>query len=110
MKKRSSDDLVDDLINEGRVKLHRFQPSGRELWTVIGNYGDQLVFTNSDYCSCRGFYFSLMKQKSSSCYHLKAYRVAKQRKQYSLIEISDSDYQIFLKLLTRSIKKQIELN
>ena len=65
MKKRSSDDLVDDLINEGRVKLHKFQPSGRELWTVIGNYGDQLVFTNSDYCSCRGFYFSLMKQKNT---------------------------------------------
>ena len=110
MKKRSSDDLVNDLINEGRVKLHKFQPSGRELWTVVGNYGDQLVFTNSDYCSCRGFYFSLMKQKPASCYHLKAHRVAKQRKQYSLIEIPDSDYQIFLKLLTRSIKKQIELN
>ena len=68
MKKRSSDDLVDDLINEGRVKLHKFQPSGTALLTVVGNYGDQLVFTNSDYCSCRGFYFSLMKQKLTSFY------------------------------------------
>tara|TARA_B100001750_G_scaffold243324_1_gene258342 strand:+ start:2402 stop:2734 length:333 start_codon:yes stop_codon:yes gene_type:complete len=110
MKKRSSDDLIDDLINEGRVKLHKFQPSGRELWTVVGNYGDHLIFIHGDYCSCRGFYFSLIRQNSSSCYHLKAYKIAKQQKKYSSIEISDSDYEIFLKLLTQSIKKQMQLN
>ena len=49
MKKRSSNDLINDLINEGRVKLHKFQPSGRELWTVIGNYGDHLILINDDY-------------------------------------------------------------
>ena len=110
MKKRSSNDLINDLINEGRVKLHKFQPSGRELWTVIGNYGDHLILINDDYCSCRGFYFSLMRQKPSSCYHLKAYKIAKQSKKYSSVEISDYDYETFFKLLTKSIKKQIELD
>ena len=38
------DDLINTVINEGRVKLHKFMPSGRELWTVVGRTGDNLIF------------------------------------------------------------------
>lgn len=110
MKKKSSDELINHLIDQGRVKLHKFQPSGRQLWTVVGSLGDQLIFGNEDYCSCKGFYFSLMRKNLSSCYHLKAFKIAKQTQKYSSIEISDSDYKLFFTLLTKSIKKQIEIN
>ena len=108
MKKRSSNDLINDLINEGRVKLHKFQPSGRELWTVIGNYGDHLILINDDYCSCRGFYFSLMRKNTSICYHIRSLKIAKNKKKYSCIEISDYDYYTFFKLLNQSIQRQLE--
>ena len=40
---------IDKLINNGGVKLHKFFPSNREIWTVVGSLGDQIVFINNNY-------------------------------------------------------------
>ena len=77
------DDLINTVINEGRVKLHKFMPSGRELWTVVGRTGDNLIFPHDDYCSCTGFYFSLMRKNRSICYHIQSLKIAKNKKKYS---------------------------
>ena len=102
------DDLINTVINEGRVKLHKFMPRGRELWTVVGRTGDNLIFPHDDYCSCNGFYFSLMMKNMSICYHIRSLKIAKNKKKYSCIEISDYDYYTFFKLLNQSIQRQLE--
>ena len=51
---------IDKLINNGGVKLHKFLPSNREIWTVIGSLGDQIIFINNNYCTCKALYFSIV--------------------------------------------------
>jgi len=97
---------IDKLINNGGVKLHKFLPSNREIWTVIGSLGDQIIFINNNYCTCKALYFSIMRNNFQICYHLQAVLTAQKNEKYVIIEISDYDYYNFISLLTKSICKQ----
>ena len=97
---------IDKLINNGGVKLHKFFPSNREIWTVVGSLGDQIVFININYCTCKALYFSIMRNNFRICYHLQTVLDAKKNEKYVVTEISDYDYYGFISLLTKSIYKQ----
>jgi len=81
------------------VKLHRFLPSGREVWTAVGREGDQYIDDSQPYCSCRDFHFKTSTGKGDECYHLTALRLAKESGMYETVEFQDSEYTQFLKAL-----------
>ncbi len=93
------------LLKDKSVKLHKFTPSGREIWTAIGKEGDQLVDDSQPYCSCRHFYYKVLSEKDDICYHILGLRMAKQINEYDVIEFNDSEYPSFLELLLGDIVK-----
>lgn len=95
--------MVDEIVAEGRVKLHKFLPSGREIWTVVGSNGDQLVIESQPYCTCRHFHFAVLGGRDKTCYHLSAMRKAKESSQFAVIKIDDAEYGRFLALLSKDV-------
>jgi predicted nucleic acid-binding Zn finger protein len=97
-------------VNVYGVKVHRFEPSGREIWTVLGRDGDLLVDLSekrSSYCSCDDFYFRVQAGQVRECYHLMAARKARESGQFSTIVFSDEEYQSFLRALVVDIFSRI---
>ncbi|MCP8309868.1 MAG: SWIM zinc finger family protein [archaeon] len=93
------------LLEDKSVKLHKFSPSGREIWTVVGKEGDQLVDDSQPYCSCRHFYYRVLSEKDDICYHLLGLTIAKKINSYDIIEFQDFEYQAFLEYLLRDVVK-----
>ena len=87
------------------VKLHSFYPSGREIWTVVGIEGDQLVIESQPYCSCRHFHYKVLSDKDQICYHLLSVKIARQLKAYDEIYLHDTEYSVLLKFLILDISK-----
>jgi len=94
------------LVNSQSVKLHKFSPSGRELWTVVGKEGDQLVDQEQPYCSCRDFHYRVLGEKEETCYHLLGLKIAKQLKAFDIVEFDDMEYPQFLAALLNDLSKQ----
>jgi len=65
-----------DAVLEGRVKRHRFIPSGRVLHTVVGRSGDEFIDPEKPFCSCQHFFFSVLGGRDQTCYHLLANSIA----------------------------------
>ncbi|MCP8310754.1 MAG: SWIM zinc finger family protein [Candidatus Methylarchaceae archaeon HK01B] len=95
------------LVSKGSVKLHKFLPSGREIWTVVGREGDQLVDDSQPYCSCGHFYYQVLSNKDDICYHLLGLKVAKKTKEFDLIEFQDSEYPSLLESILKDIAKPL---
>lgn len=95
--------MVDDIVAEGRVKLHKFIPSQREIWTVVGSRGDQLVIESQPYCTCRHFHYAVLGGRDKTCYHLSAVKKAKQTAKFVKVEIDDAEYGRFLAMLASNI-------
>ncbi len=85
------------------VKLHRFSPSGVEVWTVVGSECDFLVdFARTNekmYCACDDFYFRVSSGKVAECYHITAAKKALREGLYSVTEFSDEEMSGFLSAL-----------
>jgi len=99
-----------DVVESQSVKLHRFHPSGRTLWTVVGRDCDFLVdFETGDktYCSCSDFYFRVLSGRIPECYHLLAAKVALKEEMYSVIDFSDEEFAPFLKALVIDIFQNV---
>ena len=101
--RRPAKEMVDEIVGEGRVKVHRFNPSGREIWTVVGSRGDQLVIESQPYCTCRHFHFTVLGGRDRTCYHLSAVKKAKQVSKFVTIEINDAEYGRFLAMLASDV-------
>lgn len=89
------------LIRAGKVKRHRFSPSGREIWTVVGHEGDQLVLENQPYCSCRHFHYRVLGGLDDTCHHLLGVKIAKRTRNFDSIEFRDEEYSSFLRSLLK---------
>ena len=76
-------------VEERRVKLYVFKPSGRKRWIVVGKRGEYLVLPDAGYCSCHDFFFRVMSGEKPTCYHLVAVRLAREKGEYDLIEEDD---------------------
>jgi len=88
-------DRVESLVSEKRVKLHFFEPSRREIWTVVGKGKEHWLDPESEFCSCPGYYFGKLSGKKS-CYHLESVILAKKINKFEKIVFSDEEYVKFL--------------
>ena len=86
---------IDSIVDERRVKLHLFNPSKREIWTVVGKTKEHWIYPDSNFCSCSGYYFGMIKSKTP-CYHLKSLSIAKKENKFEIIEFNDDEYESFI--------------
>jgi predicted nucleic acid-binding Zn finger protein len=103
MKKRTKDKVL-SILDRKAIRRHVFLPSKTEIWTVIGEEGDNLVSEKPTFCSCKDFYFSLLKKEKKFCYHLSAFVAAKKRNMYSTFYYEDAEFESFMNLLFKEIK------
>ena len=92
---KKNPDRVESLVSEKRVKLHIFEPSQREIWTVVGKGKEHWLDPVSEYCSCPGYYFGRLSGKKS-CYHLESVLFAKKENKIEKIIFSDDEYADFI--------------
>ena len=86
---------INAVVSERRVKLHRFNPSQREIWTVVGKEKEHWIDPQSNFCSCSGYYFGIIKN-NSPCYHLESVFLAKKENKFEIIEFNDDEYESFI--------------
>ncbi len=83
------------LVEENRVKLVTFAPSGRVVWVVKGRRKEYQVVPQSMFCTCDDFYFRVMGKKKQLCYHLMAQHLAEALGSQDHSELLDSEYADF---------------
>ena len=93
MKKDSG--RIESVVSEKRVKLHIFEPSKRKIWTVVGKGKEHWLDPDAEYCSCIGYYFGRLNEKTT-CYHLESVYLAKRENKIETIVFSDDEYDDFL--------------
>ena len=81
---------IDSLLSEKRIKLHIFEPSNREIWTVVGTDKEYCFDPDLDFCSCPGYYFN------NECYHLDNFQLAMSQNQIESTTFSDDEYGPFI--------------
>ena len=86
---------INAVVSERRVKLHRFNPSQREIWTIVGKEKEHWIDPQSNFCSCVGYYFGMIKN-NSPCYHLESISLAKKENKFEIIEFNDDEYESFI--------------
>ncbi len=92
---KKSFDRVESLVSEKRVKLHVFEPSQKEIWTVVGKGKEHWLDPDGIYCSCPGYYFGKLSGKNS-CYHLESVLLAKKENKFEKVIFSDEEYSEFI--------------
>ena len=97
-----------DVVAAGSVKEHRFLPSGRTIYTVVGNLGDEFVNPQKPYCSCSHFYFRVLEGREDTCYHLLSYRIAFEAHRFDTIRFSDEEYRSVLRAIVSDVYGVIE--
>src|SRR5437867_9113915 len=80
------------LVEHGKVRQVRFDPSGRTVWVVDGRKGEYQVVPESMFCTCDDYYFRVMGRKKQLCYHLIAQQIAEALGQFDANVMSDSHY------------------
>jgi predicted nucleic acid-binding Zn finger protein len=94
-------------IDEGRVRKHVFSPSGRLVWTVVGEKGEYQILPLAPFCSCNDFYFRVLSHEAFLCYHLLAQRIAEALNKYVQLEGNNEDYATLLSVLrTPAVEKR----
>ena len=88
-------DKIRSVLSEKRVKLHHFIPSNRKIWTIVGKEKEHWIDPDSNFCSCAGFYFEMLKNKKP-CYHINSVQIAKQEKKIDVIKFSDEEFDDFI--------------
>ena len=91
------------LLLSGKVKLHKFLPSNRIIYTVIGNDGDLLILDKQLFCSCKDYYYRLLEKDNLYCIHLLALKIAYSISNFDKIDFHDHEYAYFLTLLLNSV-------
>lgn len=73
----------------GRIKVHRFMPSGRCIWTMIGKEAEHWMVPSLNYCSCPAYYYN----SKTPCYHLKC---ASNEVLIDYVDFSDDEFDGFV--------------
>ena len=84
--------------------MHKFNPSGLSIWTVVGSECDFLVsFDPADdskiYCACGDFYYRVLSGKVSECYHILAAKIAFEEQMYVVVNFADDELPSFLRAI-----------
>jgi predicted nucleic acid-binding Zn finger protein len=86
-------------LDEGRVRKHVFSPSGRLVWTVVGEEREYQILPLATFCSCNDFYFRVLSHEAFLCYHLLAQKIAEALDRFVLLAGDDGDYSTLLSVL-----------
>ena len=86
------------LLEEGAVKFHVFQPSGRAIWTIVGKDNEHWVDLELRFCSCKSYYYKTLSN-GDPCYHLLCVELARKHNNFLTIRFHDSEYTYFIKAL-----------
>ena len=85
-----------EAVKNGKVKKYVFKPSGKVIWIVVGKKREYIVLPNVSFCSCDDYYYRIMNEEVSLCYHLIACWIAEATGEFDLIEEEDSFYDFLL--------------
>jgi predicted nucleic acid-binding Zn finger protein len=89
-------------LDDGRVRKHVFSPSGRVVWTVVGEEREYQILPLATFCSCNDFYFRVLSHDAFLCYHLLAQKLADALDRYVLVAEGDGGYSTLLAALRTS--------
>lgn len=89
---------LNKLLEEGAVKLHIFQPSGRTIWTIVGKDNEHWADLELGFCSCKSYYYKTLSN-GIPCYHLLCIQLAKQHNKFVTIKFHDTEYTYFINAL-----------
>jgi predicted nucleic acid-binding Zn finger protein len=89
---------INTLLEEGAVKFHLFQPSGRAIWTVVGRDDEHWGDIELGFCSCKNYYYKTLSN-GMPCYHLLCIELAKKHTKFVTIRFHDKEYTQFIKAL-----------
>lgn len=107
MAEKSREERARKVVKSQGVKLQRFLPSGREIWTVVGSESDLLVVLPENgikpYCACSDFHYRVLSGRVPECYHLLAAEAAKDEESYVVTEFSDEEMPRFARALVSDI-------
>ena len=99
------------VVESEGVRLHKFLPSGLQIWTVVGRECEYLVHPKSNlekpYCACDDFHYRVLSAKTEEGYHLVAVKRAIAEERYTVVEMQDRDFQGFVKRLLSGIFQNI---
>jgi predicted nucleic acid-binding Zn finger protein len=81
---------INELINEKKIKKIVFTPSKIGIWEVKSHKNNNIYWVDieTNYCSCKGFYYNFMKK---ACYHISAVSTALSQNAYKIELLSDSE-------------------
>jgi len=85
-----------EAVKKRKVKKYVFKPSGRVIWIVVGKKREYIVLPKVSFCSCDDYYYRIMNDEASLCYHLIACWIAETTGEFDLIEEEDSLYDFLL--------------
>jgi len=85
------------IVEQNKVKLCVFDPSGRRVWIVAGKSQDYQILPRAEFCACNDYYFRVIGGKAPLCYHLIAQKLAEALGKFDLIRESDEKYEILVK-------------
>ncbi len=94
------------LVKSKRVKVHRFNPSKREIWTVVGRGGDQIVIEDQNYCSCNHFHYKVLSGEDNICQHILSLKIAKRLNEFNIFNFFDDNYMSFMKSLLKDLSRE----
>ena len=92
------DSHLDAIVSGNGVKLHKFEPSLRQIWTVVGKENEHWLDPDLGFCSCEDYFFNTLNG-GSECYHLKSVKIAKAENKIETITFSDDEFANFVSAL-----------
>ena len=92
-------DKAIDTVLQRNVKKQRFGPSGRSVYSVVGNGGDEFVDPVRGFCSCSHYFFRVLGGHDETCYHLLSLRMAVEADMLDEVDFHDEEYEQFVRSL-----------
>ena len=90
----------------GPVKLHRFQPSGTVIWTMVGKNREHWVDVDLGFCSCNRYYYRTLSN-GHNCYHLTSVELARKTQKFTTVQFHDSEHKSFIEGLISDLKHSL---
>jgi len=83
-----------NLVKQTKVKRYIFKPSGKIIWTVVGETDEHLIYEAVGYCHCEDFHFKF--DSGYICAHVIAQKLGERKGRFERIEMKDEDYGKFM--------------
>lgn len=83
-----------NLVKRNKVKRYHFAPSGRIVWTVVGETDEYLIYEAVGYCHCTDFHLKF--DKGYICQHIIAQKIAEKKGRFERVEMKDGNCDQFM--------------